>query len=165
VLIEKLVSGEIDAAFLSLPVDENNLISVHLFDDPFLLACHTGHRLAKRKSVTMADISNETLLLLDDGHCLRNQALEVCHVARAREDGEFRATSLETLRQMVAAGVGITLIPRIAASATPNVAYIPFIKKDAPSRKIGLVWRNSSTQKILIDELVKLLKKLPTIKH
>jgi len=165
VLIEKLLSGEIDAALLSLPVDENNLASAHLFDDPFLLACHPGHPLAKRKSVTMADISGETLLLLDDGHCLRNQALEVCHVGRAKENGEFRATSLETLRHMVAAGVGITLVPSIAAVPTSNIVYIPFVRNAAPSRKIGLVWRRSSTQKLLIDEFVKLLKKLPTIKR
>jgi LysR family hydrogen peroxide-inducible transcriptional activator len=113
----------------------------------------------------MADISGETLLLLDDGHCLRNQALEVCHVAHAREKGEFRATSLETLRHMVSAGVGITLVPGIAAVPTSNIVYIPFIKKDASSRKIGLVWRRSSTQKLLIDEFVKLLKKLPTVKR
>src|SRR3984957_9958009 len=163
VLIEKLLSGEIDAALLSLPVDENNLASAHLFDDPFLLACHSRHPLAKRKNITMADISGETLLLLDDGHCLRNQALELCHLAHAGENKEFRATSLETLRHMVAAGVGITLVPGIAAVPTPNIVYIPFTKKDAPSRKIGLVWRRSSTQKLLIDEFAKLLKKLPTI--
>jgi len=165
VLIEKLLSGEIDAALLSLPVNENNLTSAYLFDDPFLLACHLGHPLAKRKSVTTADISGETLLLLDDGHCLRNQALELCHVAHAKENGEFRATSLETLRHMVGAGVGITLVPGIAAVPTPNIVYIPFTKKDASSRKIGLVWRSSSTQKLLIDEFVKLLKKPSAIKR
>jgi LysR family hydrogen peroxide-inducible transcriptional activator len=165
VLIEKLLSGEIDAALLSLPVGENNLASAYLFDDLFLLACHSNHLLAKRKSITMTDISGETLLLLDDGHCLRNQALDVCHVAKARENGEFRATSLETLRHMVAAGVGITLVPGVAAVPTPHIVYVPFAKKDAPLRKIGLVWRRSSTQKLLIDEFVKLLKKLPTIKR
>lgn len=159
VLTEKLLSGEIDAALLSLPVEGTHLESAHLFDDPFFLACAAQHPLAKRRSIAMADLTNETLLLLDDGHCLRNQALELCALAHARENGEFRATSLETLRQMVAAGAGMTLIPRIACVPTPNLVYIPFVKKGAPFRRIGLVWRTSSPQKILIDAFVALLGK------
>ncbi|MDX2028066.1 MAG: LysR substrate-binding domain-containing protein [Alphaproteobacteria bacterium] len=159
VLTEKLLAGEIDAALLALPVDGANLQSVELFRDPFLLACSTQHPLAKRKSVTMEDVAEESLMLLDDGHCLRNQALEFCALAHVKENGEFRATSLETLRQMVAAGAGVTLMPRIAAVPTPRLAYVPFAGKNAPSRSIGLVWRASSTQKKLIDALAKMLKK------
>lgn len=159
ILTEKLLAGEIDAALLSLPVEGLNLASTHLFDDPFLLACAKNHPLAKRASISMADLADETLLLLDDGHCLRNQALEFCYLARAHESGEFRATSLETLRHMVAAGTGMTLIPKIACLPTPNLAYIPFVKKVAPLRKIGLVWRASTPQKKLMDTLAALFKK------
>jgi LysR family transcriptional regulator, hydrogen peroxide-inducible genes activator len=165
VLIDRLLSGDLDAALLSLPIDHNNLATAHIFDDHFFLACHAGHALAKNKKINIADLAGEVLLLLDDGHCLRNQALELCHVAHGKENGEFRATSLETLRYMVASGVGITLIPRIAALPTPHLVYIPFTKKDSPSRKIGLVWRQSSPQKQFIDAFVKLLKKTSSIRH
>lgn len=160
VLTQKLLKGEIDAALLSLPVGEAGLQEVALFDDPFLFACSAKHPLAKRKSVTMDDLADENMMLLDDGHCLRNQALEFCSMADVRENGEFRATSLETLRQMVAAGAGVTLIPRIAALPARNLVYIPFAGKNPPSRSIGLIWRKSSTQKVFIDALVKVLKKI-----
>jgi LysR family hydrogen peroxide-inducible transcriptional activator len=158
-LVERLMSGELDAALLALPVEGQNLATADLFDDPFLLACHQDHSLAKRKTIAVEDLADEKLLLLEDGHCLRHQALELCYVAQAKENEEFRATSLETLRQMVAAGTGITLMPQIAALPTPNMVYVPFKKPDAPSRKIGLVWRVSSPQKILIEALIKLLKR------
>jgi LysR family hydrogen peroxide-inducible transcriptional activator len=159
VLDAKLHAGEIDAALSSLPAENAHFEEAELFVDPFLLACRKDHPLASRKQVTKADLADETLLLLDEGHCLRNQALDFCFAARARENGGFRATSLETLRQMVAAGTGITLIPRIAVLPTPNLAYVPFARKDAPSRTIGLVWRQSSPQKKLLEALVTLLRK------
>lgn len=159
VLDQQLLATEIDAAFTSLPPEQPQFESAKLFDDPFLLACRADHPLAKRKRIVKADLDEETLLLLDEGHCLRNQALEFCTTAHARENGEFRATSLETLRQMVAAGTGITLIPRIAALPTLNLVYIPFAGNDAPSRRIGLIWRASSTQKKLLAMLAPLLRK------
>ena len=158
VLTDKLNKGDIDAALLALPVEGSNLASIFLFDDPFLLACRKNHPLAKFKQIDVADLADEKLLLLEDGHCLRHQALELCYVAHAKENEEFRATSLETLRQMVAAGTGITLMPRIAAIPTPNLVYIPFKAPDIPARKIGLVWRSSSTQKPLIDILANLFR-------
>jgi LysR family hydrogen peroxide-inducible transcriptional activator len=161
-LLERLSNGDLDAALLALPVEGTNLAMAALFDDDFLLACPATHPLAKRKNLTMHDLSGETLLLLDDGHCLRNQALEVCAIARARESGDFRATSLETLRQMVASGSGITLMPRIAATPTPGMVYIPFTGPNLPRRKIGLVWRASSAQIALIKALVKPLKAAAT---
>lgn len=141
-LLEQLAEGRLDAALLALPVEAEGLESEALFDDPFLLAVPRGHRLAERKRVRMEDVVNEPLLLLEEGHCLRAQALEVCRIAGAQEQHEFRATSLETLRHMVAAGVGITLIPRLAARADAAIAYIPFAEKDV-SRRVGLVRRKS----------------------
>jgi len=157
-LLHKLAAGEIDAALLALPVEGQNLASSFLFADPFLLACAKNHPLAKHKSIDIADLQAEKLMLLEDGHCLRHQALELCYVAHAKENEEFRATSLETLRQMVAAGTGITLMPKIAAHPTPNLVYIPFKGDNAPSRKIGMVWRSTSPQKQLIHGLAHLLK-------
>ena len=159
VLTERLLSGELDAILSSLPMDGADLQSAHLFDDPFLLACATTHALAKRKFVTRADLKNASLMLLDDGHCLRDQALDVCAVTHAREDGEFRATSLETLRHMVASGAGITLIPKIAATPTTGLVYIPFRRAEAPLRRIGLVWRRSAPQKKLMGDLATVLQR------
>jgi LysR family hydrogen peroxide-inducible transcriptional activator len=152
-LLEKLKAGTLDAALLALPIAEDGLETAPLFDDPFLLAVPHNHTLAKRKIIRQNDIADECLLLLEDGHCLRAQALEVCHMAGASEQQEFRATSLETLRHMVTAGVGITLIPRLAMQKKDGIAYIPFAKP-APSRTIGLVWRKISARKLCIEALV-----------
>jgi len=145
-LIERLKEGSIDAALLALPVAEEVLESVSLFDDPFLLAVPHGHPLARRAQVSEDDIAGESLLLLEEGHCLRSQALEVCRWIGASEHEDFRATSLETLRQMVAADVGITLIPSLAAKEDDGIAYIPF-RAPAPSRNIGMVWRKATARK------------------
>lgn len=157
-LLELLKTGELDAAFIALPVGEKELEAVALFDDPFLLAVPKHHTLAKKKQVSMGDIRQETLLLLEEGHCLRTQALEVCSLSGVQESREFRATSLETLRQMVVAEVGITLMPAIARRAGEALAYIPFAGEE-PSRRIALVYRKTSSRKACIHEMVKLLKK------
>jgi len=151
-LLERIKAGTLDAALLALPIEEDGLETTQLFDDPFLLAVPLNHSLAKRKMIRQSDIANERLLLLEDGHCLRSQALEVCHMTGAGEQ-EFRATSLETLRHMVAAGSGITLIPQIAMQKGDGIAYIPFAKP-APSRTIGLIWRKTSARKACIEALV-----------
>lgn len=156
-LLEKIKQGEIDAAFLALPVEDDSLEYVSLFEDEFLLTAHKDYPLAKKTSVKKSDISDEELLLLEDGHCLREQALEVCDLMKASERQDFRATSLETLRQMVASGVGITLIPRIAAQEHKDISYIPF-KKPKPSRTIALVWRKTSTRKECLKKVSKIIK-------
>jgi LysR family hydrogen peroxide-inducible transcriptional activator len=144
-LLAKVNSGQLDAAILALPVVDENLTTKALFKDNFCLAVPKNHALAQNKKVEMADIASEELLLLEDGHCLRDQALQVCQLSGAKENNGFRATSLETLRQMVAAGSGITLMPEIAITAVkdPLISYIPFAGSP-PSRMIGLVWRKSS---------------------
>ena len=113
-LIERTLGGELDLAILALPADTKGLVTRSLFAEAFLVAMPEHHRLTAKKRVKPGDLTGEKLLLLEEGHCLRNQALEVCERA-GTEEQDFRATSLETLRQMVAAGFGITLLPRLAA--------------------------------------------------
>lgn len=157
-LITRLKSGEIDAALLALPVNEDSLISVKLFDDAFRLAVPIQHPLADKTTIAQTDLIQHKLLLLEEGHCLRDQALEICHQQHIEEEQDFRATGLETLRLMVSAGTGITLMPEIAINtADKNIRYIPF-KPPAPKRSIGLVWRKTSTRTILIEQLLPLLR-------
>nr|MBP8030047.1 LysR family transcriptional regulator [Pseudomonadales bacterium] len=139
-LLDRLKRGELDAALLALPVYDDQLAVRALFDDEFFLAVPPLHPLAKKKQAEQTDLSNSKLLLLEEGHCLRDQALEVCHRVGMEEEQDFRATSLETLRQMVKAGSGITFMPNIAIQPDETgICYVPF-KKPAPYRTIGLVW-------------------------
>jgi LysR family transcriptional regulator, hydrogen peroxide-inducible genes activator len=153
-LLEKLQSGEIDGGILALPVDIEGLASLPLYDEPFVLAAPAGHALTKRKSVRAEDLDGQTLLLLEDGHCLRDQALAVCSSSGAHEKQDFRATSLETLRQMVASGSGITLLPELASrgayGTARGVEIVPFARP-APVRHIGIVWRKSSARTKAIE--------------
>jgi LysR family hydrogen peroxide-inducible transcriptional activator len=153
-LLERLKRGELDAALLALPLQDDQLNVTALFDDEFLLAVPPQHALTKKKQVEQADLGGNPLLLLEEGHCLRDQALEVCHRAGMEEEQDFRATSLETLRQMVKAGTGITFMPRIAIQPDePGIRYIPF-SAPAPYRTIGLVWRKTSARAAVIDKLL-----------
>lgn len=155
-LLDKLRDGLLDAAFLALPIQDSALETAVLFNDPFLLAVSQIHPLAKTTRIHPHDIQTEPLLLLEEGHCLRDQALAVCHTTGGKEQQEFRASSLETLRHMVAAGTGITLIPQIAQQATDGIVYIPFAASP-PSRTIGLVWRKTSARKKCIEKLIAIL--------
>ena len=156
VLLQRLREGRLDAALLALPVHDEQLHTEFLFEEPFVLAAPHGHELATRTSLRIDELSDETLLLLEDGHCLRDQALDVCRLSGAHEKSGFRATSLETLRQMVAAGVGVTLLPALSVHA-PIVqpASIRLVKFDepAPSRRIALVWRKSSAMEAFLHQL------------
>jgi len=149
VLLSLLARGRIDAALLALDSSYPGLESEPLFDDEFLLAMAPGHALARKKQVTEQDLHAERILLLEDGHCLRDQALAVCERAGADENADFRATSLATMVQMVAGGDGVTLLPAIAvpamAAAGTGIVVRPF-KAPAPSRKLGLVWRRGSSR-------------------
>lgn len=142
-LVKMLREGEIDVALLALPIDVDSLDSIELFQDDFLLALPPSHHLAKRKYITHQDLQSESLLLLEEGHCLREQALDVCSLIGTSESQDFRATSLETLRQMVASGVGITLIPESAKKENDGIVYLPF-KSQPLSRRIALVFRKTS---------------------
>jgi LysR family hydrogen peroxide-inducible transcriptional activator len=148
-LLEHLHNGEIDVGILALPVHVEGIVSRPLYDEPFVLALPEAHPLARRREVRATDLDGATLLLLEDGHCLRDQALAVCHDTTAHEKQDFRATSIETLRQMVAAGVGLTLLPALATrgayASASGLALRPFAKP-TPVRHIGAVWRASSAR-------------------
>ncbi|NJA05645.1 LysR family transcriptional regulator [Methylococcaceae bacterium WWC4] len=156
-LLQQLRGGQLDCALLAMPIYEDFLDSQPLFDDEFLLAVHDDHPLTCKATVVADDLNGERLLLLDEGHCLRGHALQVCRTVGADEEQDVRATSLETLRQMVRAGTGITLVPRIAARAEAGLRYLPF-QPPAPNRTIGLVWRKTSARDALIRELSGLIR-------
>ncbi len=147
-LVERTAQGGLDLAILALPADTKGLVTRSLFAEAFLVAMPESHRLAARKRLRSSDLADEKLLLLEEGHCLRDQALEVCKHA-GTEEQDFRATSLETLRQMVAAGLGITLLPRLAAegpfASTRGLIVRPF-SPPAPNRVIGAIWRRSTSR-------------------
>ncbi len=153
-----LREGDLDAVILALPLEEENVVERKLYTEPFYMAVSRSHRLADRKKVSVEDLDDEQVLLLEDGHCLRDQALEVCNSHNAVENTNFRATSLETLRQMVVADVGVTLMPKLAVPAKPaaGIRYIPF-RGEVPHRDIGLCWRKSSPREPLLEKLADVL--------
>jgi LysR family hydrogen peroxide-inducible transcriptional activator len=156
-LVTQLEEGKIDCAMLAMPVDNPAIDSKKLFDEAFVLAVPANHRLAKRASVSQSDIRHETMLLLEEGHCLREQALEVCSAIGIGESNSFRATSLETLRYMVAAGNAVTLMPKLSVrNEDALVRYIPF-KKPAPMRSIGLYWRKTSPRTLLFSQITQMI--------
>jgi LysR family hydrogen peroxide-inducible transcriptional activator len=153
-MLEHLQTGDIDVGVLALPVPAEGLMERQLYDEPFVVAVPEHHELAGRRTLKASDLSGETLLLLEDGHCLRDQALDVCSHAAVQEKQDFRATSLETLRQMVASGGGITLLPLLASSGAygnaRGVVTVPFARP-APVRHIGALWRKTSARTMAID--------------
>ena len=146
-MLERLRAGDIDMGVLALPVELDGLHAEPLYDEPFVVAMPAAHPLAERKQLRAEDLRGATLLLLEEGHCLRDQALEVCSRVPVREKQDFRGTSLETLRQMVAADAGITLLPELATrgayAQSRGVVIRPFAKP-VPARRIGAIWRKSS---------------------
>lgn len=165
VLMAQLRNGQLDAALLALPINDDQLHTEFLFEEPFVLAAPEGHPLTAHATLNMDDLSNQRLLLLQDGHCLRDQALDVCHLAGALEKSEFQATSLETLRQMVAANVGVTLLPMLAVkppvARSENVQLIPFQGDPHPNRRIAMVWRRSSAMGAFLEQLAQVFRNLP----
>jgi LysR family transcriptional regulator, hydrogen peroxide-inducible genes activator len=160
-ILEKLQAGELDLGILALPVElGGGLEARELYREPFTVALPDGHPLARRPSLRIADLEDERLLLLEDGHCLREQALEVCSRAGVTDSQDFRATSLETLRQMVATGAGLTLLPLLAARGAygnaRGVAIRPFVRP-APSRQVGAIWRRSTARRPAIEALCALI--------
>lgn len=162
VLIEQLLQGRIDAALLALPVEHAFLHTEELFDDPFYLAVSKRHALSSREKVNQDELHNHPLLLLEEGHCLRDQSLELCQTLGVPEDTDVRATSLETLRQMVRANTGVTLMPKIAMNDTnDDVRYIPFAP-EAPYRRIGLAWRKTCSRMAVVEKTMELVRELKT---
>lgn len=145
-LVAALERGELDVLLLALEAPLTDLETHALFRDPFHVALPKGHALARRRRIRERDLAGEAVLLLDDGHCLRAQALAVCRDAGAEEQSDFRATSLGTLIEMVCGGAGVTLLPELALrteARRPGLAIVPFAKPE-PHRTIGLAWRPTS---------------------
>jgi len=167
-LLEMLRTGEIDCAILAEPFPDAGLATAALYDEPFMAAVPTQHPLAQRNSVTAQELKAETMLLLGTGHCFRDHVLEVCpEFARFASNAEgirrsFEGSSLETIKHMVAAGMGVTLVPRLSvpsealipakgrrrAVVETHVRYLPVLDEDArpPMRRVLLAWRRSFTR-------------------
>jgi len=160
-IVARLQNGSLDLLLLALEAELGRAETHALFRDEFVLALPSGHALSKKKRVGDADLATDEILLLDDGHCLRDQAMPVCRRARAREVDDFRAGSLPTLAQMVASGLGMTLLPRIAipieAGRGAGLVTRPF-RAPAPFRTIGLAWRPSAAKKQQFVNLGKLMR-------
>lgn len=164
VLLQMLRDGRLDAAILALPLHEEWLQTEFLFEEAFMLAVPRTHPLAGRHGLQLSELVDEDLLLLEDGHCLRDQALEVCALAGAGEKEGFRATSLETLRQMVAAGVGSTLLPMLAVNPpvprSDSIALVSF-RQPAPVRRVAMAWRRSSGMGAFLRDVAEVFRDLP----
>lgn len=158
-LIRLLLDKKLDAALLALPVEHELLECRTLFEDPFTLAVCADHPLARLEEVDLNMAAKEDLLLLDEGHCLRDQALKLCDPSRFVEH-DFRASSLETLRFMVKNGVGVTLMPSVAVQPEDNdIRYIAI--RQRPSRIIALVWQRAHPRSAILETLAKLLAYKP----
>ena len=164
-LLEELRTGEIDCAILAEPFPDTNLAIAPLYDEPFMAAVPSSHPLAARSSVTAEELKKQTMLLLGTGHCFRDHVLEVCpEFARFSSSVEgmsksFEGSSLETIKHMVAAGMGITLVPRLgvpnaalaltgqdtSADQPSYIRYLPF-EGHVPTRRVVLAWRRSFTR-------------------
>jgi LysR family hydrogen peroxide-inducible transcriptional activator len=151
-LAEALKNGEVDVILIALPFDEPGIETRAVYDEPFLVAVPKGHPWEQRKRVTSEELTKESLLLLGEGHCFRDQVLEFCHTSRTRA---IEGGSLETIRQMVASGVGVTVLP--STSVAPNgsdlIRILPFSKP--PTRRVALAWRRSFPRPEAIEALRK----------
>ena len=165
VLVQQLKNGELDAAVMAVPVDDADVLDdIRLFDEPFYLAVPAEHPLARLKHIGMQDLQGEQVLLLEEGHCLRGQALDLCTRAGAGELAGFRATSLETLRHMIAARAGITLIPALAVErhlgkGSGSIVYIPF-EEPAPTRTIAIMFRNTTSKRVCFANLARVIREM-----
>jgi len=146
-LLHDLKAGRLDAALLATPLEDETLTSTALFREPLLLAAPAEHALARKRSVALGDLRAGELLALEDGHCLRDQVLEACHGEEWRLDPRFQASSLETLRHLVASGVGYTLVPalaaRVPAAGMARLVRYRQLHRPTPERTVALAWRRS----------------------
>lgn len=167
-LIERLRTGLLDAILLALPIQTDGLEFIELFREPFMMALPKDSPLAGKSEVMETDLMGVPLLLLEDGHCLRDQALAVCGLPQPRGTEDFRASSLETLRQMVAAGVGCTLLPALAADtaaaggtklASDRLIELRSFAAPVPCRTIGLAARQGFPRMEMVRAFAELIKR------
>lgn len=162
-LLELLRQGELDCAIMALPLPESGLQIRPLYDEPFVVALPRGHAWAKRQAISSEELKEQTMLLLGNGHCFRDQVLEVCpELSRFSTTAEgmqrtFEGSSLETIRHMVAAGIGITVLPAASVPESPGpddlLRYLPF-EAPVPTRRVVLAWRKSFPREAAIEALV-----------
>ncbi len=161
VLLEKLKNADLDLLILALPVDTDEFSEIDLFQEAFWLAVPGNDKLSKKNKVQLMDLNEQEMLLLEEGHCLRGQALDVCFSAGATENNSFRATSLETLRHMVNEGIGMTLLPELAVpkqrAKSDTIHYIPF-SEPVPSRRIGMLYRQGSYREETYKQMAQVIK-------
>jgi LysR family hydrogen peroxide-inducible transcriptional activator len=159
-LVEMLRQGELDAAIMAQPFPQQGLLVQPLYDEPFVVAMPSSHPWSTRERINAADLKNQTMLLLGNGHCFRDQVLEVCpEMARFSTTGDgiartFEGSSLETIRHMVASGIGITVLPK---ASVPDMQahdgllrYVPF-EDPVPTRRVVIAWRKSFTRRAAIE--------------
>ena len=159
-LVEMLRQGELDAAIMAQPFPQQGLLVQPLYDEPFVVAMPSSHPWSGRERISSADLKNETMLLLGNGHCFRDQVLEVCpEMARFSTTGDgiartFEGSSLETIRHMVASGIGITVLPKASVpdmqAQDGLLRYVPF-EKPVPTRRVVIAWRKSFTRRPAIE--------------
>ncbi len=159
-LLEELARGALDAAMLALPVEGADVETLTLFDDAFLLAVPAADALPARARVGVDDVDRRRLILLEEGHCLRDQALAFCAAPRRDAPAGLGATSLATVMQMVANGYGVTLLPEVAVDAEARDARVKLLrfKTPEPARSIGLAWRHTSPRKKDFEALGEIVK-------
>lgn len=153
-LVDQLESGLLDCAILAFMKESENFIEVPLFKEEMLMAVPHQHDWAKLSTLNIKQIKDKELLFLNDGHCLRTQTLDYCLSVGAKESSYFKATSLETLRNMVATNAGIALIPKLAAKTSDNLRYLHFTKP-YPFRQIGMIYRPGSPLRMRYERLAK----------
>ncbi len=159
-LAEMLKSGEVDVILIALPFEEPGIATQAVYDEAFVVAVPKGHPWEGRKRVSSEELTRESLLLLGEGHCFRDQVLDLCHTVRGKDRSPIAKTveggSLETIRQMVAGGVGITVLPgtSVSGAAGDIVRVVPFAKP-VPTRRVGLAWRRSFPRPEAIEALRK----------
>ncbi len=161
VLLKQLAEGDLDCLILALLPTMAEYGQITLYEEPLELAIPDSHPWAGNRDVSLSDLKGEKVLMLEDGHCLRDQAMGFCFAAGADEDNSFKATSLETLRHMISAEVGITLLPKLAVPKERHqdgVCYLPF-KAPGPSRSIGMVFRKNTVRRPCFNELSELVIK------
>ena len=162
VLAELLKNGEVDVILIALPFAEAGMETRAVYDEPFMVAVPKGHAWDGRKRpVSSEELTKESLLLLGEGHCFRDQVLDICHVVRAKDRSPLARTveggSLETIRQMVAGGVGVTVLPSTSVSSNTSsdlIRVLPF-SRPTPTRRVGLAWRKSFPRPEAIETLRK----------
>ncbi|WP_373776986.1 DNA-binding transcriptional regulator OxyR [Glaesserella sp.] len=160
VLVEQLEAGQLDCGILAFTKESEPFIEVPICNEKMLLAVPVEHEWAKQGNLSLSQLRDKEMLMLDDGHCLRMQTMDYCLSVGAKENIHFKASSIETLRNMVAANVGIAFIPELAASSqSDNITYLHFNEPE-PYRAVGLIYRPGSPLRLRYERLAKEIKQI-----